>query len=110
VEEAMRREPRPGEIETPLFNAIWNVVKDWEVNDGGVKWSVTGNDVCEIIDAVTPKEHLKYIQQFLLEMYQTMVDPVEEFHGNIEELCELLLKRAREDRQALEDYSQGRRP
>lgn len=54
-----------------------------------------------------PPDHLKHIQRFLLEMYQTMVDPVEEFDGNIEQLCALLLKRAREDRQALEDVARA---
>lgn len=51
-------------------------------------------------------DHLKHIQRWLTEMYQTMVDPVEEFAGNIEELCALLLKRAREDRQRIEEVSQ----
>lgn len=49
-----------------------------------------------------PDDHIKHVKAFLLEMYQTMVDPVEEFQGNgIAELCQLLLKRAREDREAL---------
>ena len=43
--------------------------------------------------------HEKYVSDFLLEMYQTMIDPVEEFSGNIEQLCELLLKRAQQDRE-----------
>ena len=47
------------------------------------------------------REHSKCIQRFLLEMYQTMVDPVEEFDGNIQKLCALLLKRARDDRELL---------
>jgi hypothetical protein len=46
-------------------------------------------------------EHLAHVQRFLMEMYQTMVDPVEEFHGNIEQLCALLLDRARQDREML---------
>jgi len=57
-----------------------------------------------------PNDHLKHVQRFLLEMYQTMVDPVEEFDGNIEKLCALLLQRAREDRQKLEDYSRVAEP
>lgn len=44
-------------------------------------------------------EHRKHVQRWLTEMYQTMGDPVEEFSGNIEQLCELLLKRARGDRE-----------
>lgn len=46
-----------------------------------------------------PSGHLAHVQRFLTEMYQTMIDPVEDFRGNIEELCELLLNRAREDRE-----------
>jgi len=47
------------------------------------------------------REHLAHVQRFLVEMYQTMVDPVEEFHGNVEQLCTLLLERARQDRETL---------
>lgn len=57
--------------------------------------------------ASLPPEHEKFIAGFLLEMYQTMVDPVEEFHGTIKELCELLLERAREDRQAIWDLDRS---
>jgi hypothetical protein len=50
---AMRREPQPGETETPIFNAIWNVVKNWEIQTKTGSWySATGNDVCAIIDAI----------------------------------------------------------
>jgi hypothetical protein len=49
----MRREPRLGETDTPVFNAIWDVVKSWERTNGSTRWSVTGNDVCEIIDAIS---------------------------------------------------------
>lgn len=49
-----------------------------------------------------PADHLKHVQVWLLEMYQTMIDPVEEFEGNIEQLCAALLKQALEDREALE--------
>lgn len=53
-------------------------------------------------EGALPSDHLGHMQKFLLEMYQTMVDPVEEFDGYIEGLCDLLLKRAREDREALQ--------
>jgi hypothetical protein len=39
-------------------------------------------------------------------MYQTMIDPVEEFDGNISQLCESLLTRAREDRESLRSLSE----
>lgn len=59
MEETMqtwRREPRPGETETPLFNAIWRVVKDWEIKTPTGSWySATGNDVCGIIDSLARK-------------------------------------------------------
>jgi hypothetical protein len=66
-----------------------------------------GNNCEEATEALTveqpaaPPDHLKHVQRFLLEMYQTMVDPVEEFDGNIQEVCALLLRRAREDREKL---------
>ena len=47
------------------------------------------------------KQHETHVQRFLTEMYQTMVDPLDDFKGNIAELCEVLLKQAREDREAL---------
>lgn len=52
-------------------------------------------------DPITFAQHVAYVQRFLIDMYQVMVDPVEEFRGNITELCELLLRRAKEDREVL---------
>jgi hypothetical protein len=44
-------------------------------------------------------DHLAHVQKFLQEMYATMVDPCDDFQGNIAELCELLIKTAREQRE-----------
>lgn len=60
-------------------------------------------------NAISLDEHLKYVQRFLLDMYQTMIDPIEEFDGNIQQLCELLLKQAHEDREALRHRAAERR-
>ena len=49
------RDPRPEELTDPLFNAIWEVTKDWDVRipkvHGGYT-GMTGNCVCVIMDAV----------------------------------------------------------
>jgi Lar family restriction alleviation protein len=48
-------------------------------------------------------EHFKHVQQFLTDMYATMIDPVEASGLKVAELCALLLKQATEDRQRLYD-------
>lgn len=45
--------------------------------------------------------HLGHVQQFLKDMHATMADPVEDFHGTVEQLCAELLKIAREQREEL---------
>lgn len=59
------------------------------------------------IESRAVEAHNKHIQCWLTEMYQTMVDPVEEFDGNIEQLCKLLLERAREDREWRSKHDEG---
>lgn len=43
--------------------------------------------------------HLQHVEQFLNDMYATMVDPVEQPPMKIAEMCALLLKTAQEQRE-----------
>jgi hypothetical protein len=61
--------------------------------------------LCDQVEEVTLASHLKHVEAFLQEMYATMVDPVEQPHMKVADLCELLLRRAREDREALHSQS-----
>lgn len=46
-------DPTPEMMESDEFNAIWNLMKDWEVHiPDGDHGSVTGNHVRAIIDAI----------------------------------------------------------
>ena len=47
------------------------------------------------------KEHTSAVGRFLIEMYQMMVDPLEDSGLKVAEMCELLLHQAREDREKL---------
>lgn len=49
------------------------------------------------------EEHTKHVGRFLTEMYQTMIDPLDEPEPSLKiaELCEMLLNQAREDREKL---------
>ena len=47
------------------------------------------------------EEHTKHVSRFLTEMYQTMIDPLDDSGFKVAELCELLLHQAREDREKL---------
>jgi len=49
------------------------------------------------------REHGKHLGQFLNDMYATMIDPVDDHGMKVAELCETLLKAARDNRQALAD-------
>jgi Zn finger protein HypA/HybF involved in hydrogenase expression len=44
--------------------------------------------------------HTKAVEGFLQEMYATMIDPCEQPKATVAEMCELLLKTAREQREA----------
>ena len=77
------RDPTLREINTPLFNAIWNCIKKWEIatgldkDDGGndLYSDATGNHVVAIIDAIkadpkititkNPKNKIGFIKKFL---------------------------------------------
>ncbi len=56
----------------------------------------------------TFREHTEVVRNFLSDMYATMVDPVEEHGLKVKELCDLLLKRATEDRQKINDLMEPR--
>src|SRR5208283_1415179 len=51
------------------------------------------------------KVHLAEVGQFLNEMYATMIDPVEQPKMKVTEMCELLLKTAREEREKMYQLS-----
>lgn len=51
----MYREPTRKDTQRPLYNAIWNCIKTWDINvpdeyDG--YQAATGNHVCALLDAV----------------------------------------------------------
>lgn len=54
------RDPRPEELDLPEFNAIWNLIKHWDIGapenitkEGGQLYSHgTGNHVIAILDAL----------------------------------------------------------
>ena len=54
------RDPLPEEIETPEFNAVWDLIKHWDIGlpqditeDGGQLYAhATGNCVVAILDAL----------------------------------------------------------
>lgn len=50
--------------------------------------------------------HLKHVQQFLTDVYATVVDPVEDSPGNVRQTCEAILKAATEQRQREYDQEQ----
>ena len=48
------RDPTPEELESPLFNAVWNAIKGWDISrtSNGLYSGATGTDVCIILDAI----------------------------------------------------------
>lgn len=55
--------------------------------------------LCSQIDPIDLKKHTIHVQEFLQEMYATMIDPVEQPKLTVAEMCELLLNAAREQRE-----------
>lgn len=56
-----RRGPTEKELNSHLFSAIWNVIKNWDIErtPGEGYAGGTGSDVCEIMDAI--KNHIPII-------------------------------------------------
>ena len=51
----MYRDPLPSELDSPVFTAIWDVIKSWDINvpNEYVGYcSATGNHVAAILDAL----------------------------------------------------------
>ena len=49
----MRSEPTSKDLESPLYNAIWQVIKHWDADtDGKGCHGCTGTDVMEIINSI----------------------------------------------------------
>ncbi len=49
------RDPTPRELDDPMFNAIWDVIKSWDINVPHAYYGycgATGNHVATILDAV----------------------------------------------------------
>ena len=53
--EVVLRDPTPNELESPLFNAIWNAIKGWDISRDSNRLyaGATGTDVCTILDAIS---------------------------------------------------------
>lgn len=50
IPEHLRRDPTAGELQSPVFNAVWDVIKRVDVHyAGGLRSGATGNDVCAIL-------------------------------------------------------------
>ena len=53
------RDPKEGELLDPLFEAIWNAIKTWDINVPSEYMGycgATGNHVCAIMDAVRSRQ------------------------------------------------------
>lgn len=51
----MYRNPLPSELNSPVFNAVWDVIKSWDINvpsEYEGYCGATGNHVAAIIDAL----------------------------------------------------------
>lgn len=49
------RNPEHVDIENPLFQAIWDKIKTWDVKTpDNMRTGTSGNHACAILDAVTP--------------------------------------------------------
>jgi hypothetical protein len=54
------RDPRPEELTDPMFERIWQAIKDWDINvpsEYGGYTGATGNHVCAILDAIREATH-----------------------------------------------------
>lgn len=51
------RDPNKQELKSPLFNAIWEAIKYWDISrtGNGMYAGATGTDVCTILDAIKPE-------------------------------------------------------
>lgn len=54
VQEPVLRDPTPEELDSPLFNSIWQAIKGWDISrtSNGMYSGATGTDVCTILDAI----------------------------------------------------------
>lgn len=51
----MYRDPTPEELDDPIFNKIWNIIKHWDINvpsEYNGYMGACGNHVCAILDAI----------------------------------------------------------
>ena len=49
------RDPKPDELKSPLFEAVWQTIKTWDINvpeEYEGYCGATGNHVCAILDAL----------------------------------------------------------
>ncbi len=51
---AQWRDPTPEDLKDPVFNAIWSIIKDWDIDatKTGLYSYCTGTDAVRILDAV----------------------------------------------------------
>lgn len=63
----MYRDPEEWELALPLFNAIWNEIKSWDINVPDQYHGycgATGNHVCAIMDAVIEMHENRELARF----------------------------------------------
>ena len=52
------RDPKPEDLSDPIFEAIWQTIKQWDINvpeEYSGYCGATGNHVCAILDAIRGK-------------------------------------------------------
>lgn len=54
VFELSHRDPTEAELNDPIFNAVWNAIKKWDISreSNGLYAGATGTDVYIILDAI----------------------------------------------------------
>ena len=76
------RDPKPEELNCPLFNAIWETIKGWDINvpdqyEGYT--TASGNHVCAIMDAVISmfagQDVSPFAAAFSMRMFSGPIDP-----------------------------------
>lgn len=54
LHELTHRDPSEAELRDPIFNAVWNAIKEWDIcrDQSHLYAGATGTDVCIILDAI----------------------------------------------------------
>jgi len=104
--ERLRNEPWPDPtkemLDNPIFNAIWECIKDWDINVpfaySGIM-SATGNHARAIFDAIKAKEASEIIQlkRKVDHLTQLCKDVMHEYGAMSHELAGIKIKEATDE-------------